>query len=371
MRHPAGLRRRPEAVFPSRSDNATAVGAAAGRRWRAQRVMACACLAFTVSIRAAKGAHPAGQSADGSCAVAVTVVRDAGPPYPWPGFPRPLPAGKFYPPTIVAAVPGLPPESFSAYEKVRHGWHPIGVLSAEEDSGGHRIVLVVGHATADDRRQPMLGAVPAAIERILAKARAQDSFALLIAGDGPIQLGFGSGRDAVWAATERIRNRTEWGDQRTAIVDALLEAVSWFRSPQLGDSIILFGALPHEPRGRISRLRASLTTAHARLLVFSASDLVTTGGDLVSGTWVSPLAQLIAESGGGAQAVGYIPTKRADDYLWLWQAEAESVYAMTSSVYILRVQRTGGDIVIDLSPQFREELPRAVVMHPRPLLDCR
>jgi hypothetical protein len=98
--------------------------------------------------------------------------------------------------------------------------------------------------------------------------------------------------------------------------------------------------------------------------------LVTTGGDLVSGTWVSPLARLIAESGGGAQAVGYIRTKRADDYLWLFQAEGESVYAMTTSVYVLRVQRTGGGVVIDFSSQFREKLPRALVMYPSPLPSC-
>jgi len=357
-------------MFLSRRDNAIAVGPAAGRRWRAQRVIACACLAFTVSIRAAKGAPPADQSVGGPCTVPVAVARTIGPPYPWPGFPGHRLPGEFYPPQIWAAVPGLPPEAFGAYEKGRHGWHPIGALSAQEDSGGHRIVLVVGHATADDRRQPMLAAVPVAIERILAKARAQDSFALLIAGDPPVELGFGSARDALRAATERVRNRTAWGDQRTAIVDALLEAVSWFRSPQLGDSIIFFGALPHEPRGSISRLRASLTNAHARLLVFSATDLVTTGGDLMSGSWVSPLAQLIAESGGGAQAVGYIGAKRADDYRWLFQAEGESVYAMTTSVYVLRVERTARGVAIDFSSQFREKLPRALVMYPSPLPSC-
>jgi hypothetical protein len=308
-------------------------------------------------------------SADRPCTVAVSVVKSVGPVIPL----LPAPPGKFFPPSVFDRAPDLPPEAFSAYvyDRRHRERGPVGILSVERDSGPRRIAMVVGGLRLQTEiGQPMLQAVPVAIERILSKARPQDSFALLTAGGPPVALPFGSGRDAIRLAVERIQNSKEWKRGGKGVLDALVQATARFGSPHVGDSIILFGGLPREGRARISELRATLTTGHIRLHVFSGVDWATTGGDMVSGEWVRPLAWICDETGGDWEYVGYAGARASDENLWMWRTEADGLYEVIKSVYTLRLERTGPNVTIDLSPQFREQIPRGVVIYPRPLPVC-
>lgn len=332
---------------------------------QAQRGTMLAGLGLVVAVMGAGGAR----APDGPCMVTATVVRTVGPQIPWPpsrGF------GKFYPPLIFAGVPDLPLQGFVAYDERRHKHDPVTILSAEGDNGPRRVAMVVGDLRLDTTAgQPMSEAVPAAIEQIVLKARPQDFFGLLSAGDTSVALPLGSDRDAIRAAAEQIRGHKQAKLGGKPVFDKLLEAASWFGPPRIGDSIILFGGIRHQGGDEMSELRARLTAGQIRLFVFTGTEMITTGGDMVSGTWVSPLAWLCDETGGGWQDVGYAGAKATDENLWLWKTEGESLYEMIRSVYLLRLERTDRNTVIDLSPQFRQQIARGVVIYPRPLPICR
>lgn len=321
------------------------------------------CLGVLVILTTTGVAWPASDS----CTVAVSVVRATGPSIPWPPSAG---VGKFLPPLIMASAPELPPEGFVAYDKRGREFYRVGIMSVERKSGPRRIVMVIGGVgLRTDNGQPMLQAIPVAIDQILATAGPQDSFALLTVGGPRAALRLGSGRDAIRTTVDQFRN-AKWERGGKGVLDALAEATSWFGPPQMGDSIILFGGLPHEAGARMSQLSASLRSANIRLLVFSGSALSTTGGDLTSGTWVRPLAWVCAGTGGAWQRVGYAGAKSADENVWLWQTEAEGLYEIIRSVYVVSLERTGPNIGIDLSPQFRQQMARGLVIYPNPLPVC-
>jgi len=299
------------------------------------------------------------------CTVVVSVVKSVGPPIPWPPSSA---IGKFIPPAMVVGVSNLPPDALVASDRGQ----PVHILSVETDSGPRRIAMVAGGLRLQTTMgQPMSQAVPVAIESILSKARPQDSFALSIAGDPPLTLPFGSSRDAIQAAVEQLRrpNRGKGGGR--AVLDALLGAAAWFGSPLMGDTIVLFGGLPHESRGRLSKLRGALANGRIRLLVFTGTAMTTVGGNgFLIGDWVSPLAWLCSWSGGGYEFVGYGGAKATDENRWLWQNEGESLYGRTTTIYILQLERTGPGVAVYLSPQFRDQMPHAAVTYPWPLPVC-
>jgi hypothetical protein len=268
-------------------------------------------------------------------------------------------------------VPDLPPEAFAAYEQGSHELDAVHIISVERESGPRRIAMVAGGMRLQtDAGQPMLLAVPVAMERILSEARPQDSFALLAVGGPPVDLRFGASRDKIRAAVEQVRACRQWKRGGKGVLDALLEAASWFGAPKAGDSIMFFGGPPDDGASRTSQLRAALTNRHIRLLVFSGAASATTGGDLVSGSWERPLGRVCEQTGGWWQYVGYAGRKAADENLQLWQTEGESMYEMATSVYTLQLERTGPRVVIALSPQFRKQVPGGVVIYPRPLPVC-
>lgn len=330
-------------------------------RYKARRL---GCLALLVVMMATG----AGWSADDSCTVAVSVVKDIGPSIPWPPSSG---IGKFFPPAIMGSAPDLPPEAFVAYNKRGRGLYRVGILSVEQENGPRRIAMVVGGVRLPtDNGQPMLRAIPVAVDQILAKAGPHDSLALLTVGGPHVALPFGSGLDTIRAAADRLREPNGWGRGGSGVPDAILQAASWFGLPQPGDSMILFGGFPHVGAARMSQLLAKLMSAHIRLLVFSGSNWCTTGGDLTSGTWVRPLARVCDETGGAWQYVGYAGAKSADENVWVWQTEAEGLYEMIRSLYVVSLERTSPNIGIDLSPQFRQQMARGLVTYPNPLPVC-
>lgn len=230
-------------------------------------------------------------------------------------------------------------------------------------------MLVGGVRLWRDADQPMSQAIPVAIAQILSKAEPQDSFALLTVGGPRKALPFGSSQDAIRAAGDQLR-KAKWERGGKGVLDALVEAASWFGSPQVGDSIILFGGAPNEGAARISQLRTSLAAGHIRLLVFSGSASTTTGGGLTEGTWVRPLARICDETGGTWEEAGFAGVASTDQNVKLWQAEAEGLYENIRSIYLLRLERTGPDIEIGLAPKSFGLGAWEEIHYPKPLLVC-
>lgn len=301
------------------------------------------------------------------CTVLANVVTEQL-PYALIVFPSiPPTKGYGFPPELWLPARGLSPESFI----VRDGRHRVPVLSVETYTGPRRIVLVVvfdrGLATAEhggliDRPRIALGG-------ILSKARAEDSFALLTAWPH-IAVPFGSSPTALRASIHDLSPSTAQFGRKDDVLDTILEAASWFGSPEKGDSILVIGGFGG-PRAKTSQVRHTLAGRGIRLFDLGAgmSDGSCTDW-LLCGYSLSPDGTLAEDTGGGWEPVGYLGPKAADENVWLWQTEAKTLYDMATFAYVLRLAKTGPHVKIELSGEALSRLHRPRLSYPRPLPVC-
>jgi hypothetical protein len=284
-----------------------------------------------------------------ACMVAVTVVKAISPPLPPANT---LVGKKFILPPLYGPVSDLRPGAFVARERHRS----VPIVSVEAARGPRRIVLLVEGVPAWAQ----------AVEAILLNARSEDSFALVTFGGARLALPFGSSRRAIRAALEAPFPPVRAWPRGNEVVDALLEAAALFGSPETGDSIILFGPpLVHTSRRRISQAQWTLTSRGIRL--FHLGGGFTTGD---GGFWKDPLTNLCERTGGGWEFLGYAGPEKPDETARLWRTEAEELYEMATTFYVVRLDRMGPHVTIDLSSQGRDRAPWATVYYPRPLPVC-
>lgn len=281
----------------------------------------------------------------GACTVVASVVKGL-PSHPL--RPMTLPKGAFgSPPALWVPARGLSPAAFT----VRDGHHRVAVLSVEADAGPRLIVFVVvldkEWATAEHGG---LADTPGiAVKAILSEARPEDSFALVKVGGQRLAVPFGSSPTALLASIKRLspsRTQVVRGDD---VVAALLEAATWFGTPQAGDAIIFIGdVFRNWSRARASKARTALVSRGIRL--FSLGGGINVGTCFNCGYSLSPGAALAEATGGAWQGIGYQGPEAGDENRWLWQNEAKSVYDMATSGYILRLPETGPHMRIELAP---------------------
>lgn len=280
-------------------------------------------------------------------------------------------------PPDCASVANLSAEGFVARDK--NG--PVRVRSATYDRGPRRIVFVVENA----KKMPVAARKieAAVISHILAKARPQDSFALLTARGPGLALRFGSSRDAIRAAAEQLGNPPQGEPGGEGVLDAVLEATTWFQQPQPGDSIIVMALrLEGKHNASFSDLRAAVTAGRIRVFGFqlgeySYEDLgrgrtfeswdVQDFGRSVLFDWIRALA----EATGGALVLENTEEgkqyKLTDDRLKGLQVGGEMIYKAITEFYLLQLERTGPHVVIALAPPVLEQLPWASVVYPKSL----
>lgn len=255
----------------------------------------------------------------------------------------------------------LPPDAFAAHDHRE----PVPVLSAEADRGPRRIVFVVekGKKVSAAARQVETAAVTA----ILSNARTEDSFALLTAGGSRVALPLGSGRDAIRRAVEDLSRPGLGGAEGRDVRDALLEAATWFGSPQPGDSIFLLS----RPLGggRTRRVHSALGRGGIRLFSLGLGTLVHSTFDALL---LAPPLELSEESGGGWEQIEGLPRKddATDAQIELARREALELYGMIKTFYVVRLERTGPHVMIEPSLQVIDQMPWARVLYPRPLPVC-
>jgi len=283
-------------------------------------------------------------------------------------------------PPDCASVANLSAEGFVARDK--NG--PVRVRSATYDRGPRRIVFVVENA----KKMPVAARKieAAVISHILAKARPQDSFALLTARGPGLALRFGSSRDAIRAAAEQLGNPPQGEPGGEGVLDAVLEATTWFQQPQPGDSIIVMALrLEGKHNASFSDLRAAVTAGRIRVFGFqlgeySYEDLgrgrtfeswdVQDFGRSVLFDWIRALA----EATGGALVLENTEEgkqyKLTDDRLKELQVGGEMIYRRVVECYILQLDSIGPHLVIGLAPPVLEQLPWASVVYPKSLPPC-
>jgi hypothetical protein len=288
-----------------------------------------------------------------------------------------LPGGSYLPAWLYVPERRLPPNSFIAHDGV---FHHVPILSVEPEEGPRRIVFLEmfgkewrryarqWQGQAADTLWPELAAV-------LSAARPEDSFALLAVGGPRVEVPFGSSRAALRAAIEAMSHSDPRGPDGPDLFEGLLQAATWFGSPQTGDSIFEFGGVRRWrwDKARASQVRIALVSRGIRL--FSLGGAYEECGSCdetgpLSGTRESPLLRLCKETGGSWETIGYLGPNAHDEMLWEWQNAAKSLYEMATFAYILRLARTGPHVTIQLQDNLRRLPWLLELTYPRPLPVC-
>jgi hypothetical protein len=306
-----------------------------------------------------------------ACTVVATVER-ALLPQPW----KPLVSGSPY----LAAPLGVPERHLSADAFVAHMGllHHVPILSVETDDGARRIVLMVTfgpgwrEAAARPQRKADEWLTPVLwMEPILSAPRAEDSFALLVVGGPRVQVPFGSSRADLLRGVEATLHPDPTAPDGPDLLDGLLQAASWFGSPQIGDSILQFGFVAQKPwdKTRASRLRSILISQGIRLFTLGGAYFMQgTCSELWDcGTWESPFTHLCRDTGGGSEEIGYLGPKGHDEMLWESRSAAKALYDLATFVYVLRLPRTDPRLKIYLTTP---TLTGPLLHYPSPLPVC-
>jgi hypothetical protein len=254
--------------------------------------------------------------------------------------------------------------------------HLVRVESATLDDSPRRVIFVVenGEAVAAGARK----AESAVVSEIISKARPEDSFGLLTARGPRIELRLGSDRDALRSAAAGLGNPSRKKVKGQAVLDTVLEASTWFRPPQLGDSVVVM-TMNLEGRHEVgfSSLRRALASAHIRVFAFQLGSYLHylgppgPGGDIGETSYSVKAFELARSTGGIAflEEIGApgLPTSRQLDIL---ERHADLMYRAVTQCYFLRLDPVGPQTVIALGAEARSQLPLARVLYPRYLQAC-
>jgi len=260
-------------------------------------------------------------------------------------------------PDLSVPVRGLSAESFIAYD----GRRPLPVLSVAPDSSARRFVFVVvlDRGKARAWHGAMAEAPRTAVRSILDKARPEDSFGLLCAVGPPCSVPLGSARSALQASLSQLSPSDSRVERRDVVLDAIDQAAGWFEPPQPGDAILLIGGFYRASRSKLRKVRATLANRGIRLFLFG-------GGTTFDFSTLPPLSEDSPDLdlAFGNEQVGFAGPDATDENLWLWRTEAEALYDVATSGYVLLLPETGPTVQIGVRGI------EASVNHVRPLPVC-
>jgi hypothetical protein len=128
---------------------------------------------------------------------------------------------------------GLTPKDMS----LRFNKQNVAIESVKYDKGPRRVLVILdtGSRLPLDARK----AETMLLNHIVARARAEDSFALLTAR-GPLRkVHFGEGKDAILKAAQELASDPKEPVKGENILDTIAEGVEWFGEPRTGDAILV------------------------------------------------------------------------------------------------------------------------------------
>jgi hypothetical protein len=298
--------------------------------------------------------------------------------FPW--YFQPGPVGG--PSPRSGSLPGLTPEAFVAHDKKGS----VSVLSAAYDGRPRRVIFVAENGKMPAAARQIEAAV---ISHILSKARTEDSFGLVTARGPRVELRFGSSREAIRAAAEQLASTPRGKSGKGGVLDALLEATTWFQPPQAGDSILVMTmGLERKHKASFSEVRAAVAAGGVRVFAFQlGSYMIASVGRDVPGLRdstpefevfgrhaVFDQTRALAEGSGGSWVLEDTEEgkqyKLTDDRLRLLQAAGEGMYMEATELYLLQLNRTGPNVVIRLSLPVLSRLPWAWMRYPTYMTPC-
>lgn len=276
----------------------------------------------------------------------------------------------------------LQSEAFVAREKRR----PITVHSVSTESGPRRVLFVVENGNPMPEAARRIEAE--VISAVLSKAQPSDSFALLSARGPREEVRFGD-TTGLRAAVSELVNVPKGKQAGTGVLDTVLEAASWFQPPQPGDSIWLMTMGLESPhRAGFRKVQSALAESRIRVFGFLLGEVL--AGYMISGMTLgrdgafvptsdiypnveNAIALSLISGGMMAQENTDNPIRRyqlTDERSRQLVYESEQMYKAIAEYYVLKLDRTGPGIVIDLADPVRRQFPRAASLYPRLLPAC-
>jgi hypothetical protein len=149
--------------------------------------------------------------------------------------------------------------------KAQLGRQSVEIVSATDDTDEHRVVIVLdASGSMSDKWKPAV-----TLAESLLKSTPRSAFALLtFSNQIGERVGFNQGKGAVAAKLARLENSPPSG--KTALFDALHEALVLLTPPQLGDAIYVISDGGWDNRSRLteSKVKEELVASRVRLFAF-------------------------------------------------------------------------------------------------------
>ncbi|HET7871154.1 MAG TPA: hypothetical protein VFL42_01505 [Terriglobales bacterium] len=297
----------------------------------------------------------------------------------------------------VTDAKGEPIHDLSAQDFTIRAKGNVTVSSLAYDDGPRRIVLVVDQSkkhSPNTRR-----AANELTREMLAAARAQDSFALVVArGSGKV-VRFG---EDVKGIAEAVVSEDAGGQSKEiGVLDAVTQAIELFGAPQTGDSIVVIAADLEGNRKANPKSVAKALREH-RIRLFGLAMGPVSQANIAAGSqsttaWglatVTPMTGLIgysngdqnfipltSESGGAVLPVINYQAKRTYDMSDPKLQEqvrksARVVSAMVAAFYRLQLERPqaahdGEEWKLELKETLRKNSPQLLVLYPHQFGPC-
>jgi hypothetical protein len=113
----------------------------------------------------------------------------------------------------------------------------LPIESLTYDAGPRRLLFVIDtgrHLPAEVRKMELM-----LVKHLLNEARTGDTFALFTVRGASRQVRFEEGKDAISKAVQELSSDAKENKKAGAMLDAIVEGLSWFGTPRPGDSILL------------------------------------------------------------------------------------------------------------------------------------
>ncbi len=266
----------------------------------------------------------------------------------------------------------------------------VPVLTATDDSSPRRILLVLesGHHVPERVRTAQYSIVA----DILSEARLEDSFGLLTARGADKEVRFGESREAILAAVKELQSNTDTKGSSIGVLDALMTGAGWFAQPKPGDAIFLMSmGLESEHHASFKQVYKELTNRQVRVFslllgsrmegtVSGAIVKMSSGGlEVLMEPSYSPNREddsnLSWGSGGYSVQVDLVGSGQREEQLTDKKLEAlkSAASRMQSAIteyYRLTLESTPAQVTLGLATDFKNKVPKAVVLYPRQLPVC-
>jgi hypothetical protein len=256
-----------------------------------------------------------------------------------------------------------------AFVVKEHG-RPVPIRAVKTVGGPRRIVFVVD--TGKEVPPLALQIEAAVISDIVSKANLEDSFALLTARGPRVALGFDSSREAIVSEAQAIGNAVPSASDGESARATVIEATTWLRPSQPGDTIFLF-ALRLEKRLDVSfhAVREAAAAAGARVVGFQLgpSSITALCDELSCDIPYTQAFTLGSDSGGDVREYDTDEHPFPIDRGFIDMGE-EMYRRATDKFYLLQVDSIGPKPSVTLPPSLVKRTPWVLLSYPRRVAPC-